>query len=410
MKFYFKIFNLYFLLFFVANIQSQFLYVPENIKSVRVQCNGTNTKFINLGETIEFSFDDLDADEKYYYYQITHYDYEWNPSNAKKSDYLEGFDDNRIKVVKNSFNTLVPYTNYKLRIPNNDLKIKASGNYSISIHLSNGEKIFEKYFSVIDQQYQIQMSISRSNLIDNIDSVQKLKIILNCNDCSEIYNNSSELKIIVIKNQNLNDSKILNKPKFIMSNNLIYDDIIFSGGNEFLNFDNSKIKQTNYRILRSSLEKIYNTYLVTDIDRTNDVYKYGPDINGNFKINFSANRDEIENDYAKVHFKFKPDKIVDKRDIYVIGSFNNFQINSYNKLNFNSKKMIYEGSFLFKQGFYDYIYGYIDTKNQNKLETYGGNFWQTENEYQVLLFHKKINDKFFKIIGQNSLSSTQINN
>ena len=410
MKFYFKIFKLYFLLFFVANIQSQFLYVPENIKSVRVQCNGTNTKFINLGETIEFSFDDLDADEKYYYYQITHYDYEWNPSNAKKSDYLEGFDDNRIKVVKNSFNTLVPYTNYKLRIPNNDLKIKASGNYSISIHLSNGEKIFEKYFSVIDQQYQIQMSISRSNLIDNIDSVQKLKIILNCNDCSEIYNNSSELKIIVIKNQNLNDSKILNKPKFIMSNNLIYDDIIFSGGNEFLNFDNSKIKQTNYRILRSSLEKIYNTYLVTDIDRTNDVYKYGPDINGNFKINFSANRDEIENDYAKVHFKFKPDKIVDKRDIYVIGSFNNFQINSYNKLNFNSKKMIYEGSFLFKQGFYDYIYGYIDTKNQNKLETYGGNFWQTENEYQVLLFHKKINDKFFKIIGQNSLSSTQINN
>jgi len=410
MKFYFKIFKLYFLLFFVANIQSQFLYVPENIKSVRVQCNGTNTKFINLGETIEFSFDDLDADEKYYYYQITHYDYEWNPSNAKKSDYLEGFDDNRIKVVKNSFNTLVPYTNYKLRIPNNDLKIKASGNYSISIHLSNGEKIFEKYFSVIDQQYQIQMSISRSNLIDNIDSVQKLKIILNCNDCSEIYNNSSELKIIVIKNQNLNDSKILNKPKFIMSNSLIYDDIIFSGGNEFLNFDNSKIKQTNYRILRSSLEKIYNTYLVTDIDRTNDVYKYGPDINGNFKINFSTNRDEIENDYAKVHFKFKPDKIVDKRDIYVIGNFNNFQINSYNKLNFNSKKMIYEGSFLFKQGFYDYIYGYIDTKNQNKLETYGGNFWQTENEYQVLLFHKKINDKFFKIIGQNTLSSTQINN
>lgn len=410
MKFYFKIFKLYFLLFFVANIQSQFLYVPENIKSVRVQCNGTNTKFINLGETIEFSFDDLDADEKYYYYQITHHDYDWNPSNAKKSDYLEGYDDNRIKVVKNSFNTLVPYTNYKLRIPNNDLKIKASGNYSISIHLSNGEKIFEKYFSVIDQQYQIQMSISRSNLIDNIDSVQKLKIILNCNDCSEIYNNSSELKIIVIKNQNLNDSKILNKPKFIMSNRLIYDDIIFSGGNEFLNFDNSKIKQTNYRILRSSLEKIYNTYLVTDIDRTNDVYKYGPDINGNFKINFSANRDEIENDYAKVHFKFKPDKIVDKRDIYVIGSFNNFQINSYNKLNFNSKKMMYEGSFLFKQGFYDYIYGYIDTKNQNKLETYGGNFWQTENEYQVLLFHKKINDKFFKIIGQNSLSSTKINN
>ena len=410
MKFYFKIFNLYFLLFFVANIQSQFLRVPQNIKSVRVQYNGTNTKFINLGDTIEFSFDDLEADEKYYYYQITHHDYDWNPSTAKKSDYLEGFDDNRIKVVKNSFNTLVPYTNYKLRIPNNDLKIKASGNYSISIHLSNGEKIFEKYFSVIDQQYQIQMSISRSNLIDNIDSVQKLKIILNCNDCSEIYNNSSELKIIVIKNQNLNDSKILNKPKFIMSNSLIYDDIIFSGGNEFLNFDNSKIKQTNYRILRSSLEKIYNTYLVTDMDRTNDVYKYGPDVNGNFKLNFSANRDEIENDYAKVHFKFKPDKIVDKRDIYVIGNFNNFQINSYNKLNFNSKKMIYEGSFLFKQGFYDYIYGYIDTKNQNKLETYGGNFWQTENEYQVLLFHKKINDKFFKIIGQNSLSSTQINN
>lgn len=410
MKLYFNLFFLYFFILFGTNTQSQNFYVPENIKSVLLLKNGSNVQNINLGESFELSFDDLNANEEYYYYQINHYDYNWEPTKMRKSDYLDGFDDNRIRNVKNSFNTLKAYTHYSIKIPNNDVKIKVSGNYSISIHYSNGGKIFEKYFSVIENLFKIQITINRSNSIENIDSVHKLKLKINCNDCSEIFNNSSELKIIILKNKNWNSKQTLGKPKFTFSNSLIYDDIIFDAGNEFLNFDNSKIKSTNYRISKLLLKEIYNTFLVTDFERTNQIYEYSPDINGEFNINSSNYDHNIENDYSKVHFKFKPNLADEKIDVFLIGKFNDFSKNPDYKLVFDTNKEVYEGSFLFKQGFYDYKYGYINSQDNSELEFYGGNFWQTENIYQVTIFHKKVSDKFFKIIGQNSLSSLKINN
>ena len=162
-------------------LNSQSLEIPKNIKTIIFKTSKSKGPFIHFGDLIELSFDDIDGDEKNYYYQITHFDYLWNPSKLYKSEYLEGFDDIRIKKIRNSFNTLQPYTNYILSIPNDDVKLKVSGNYSISIHLSNGKKVFEKRFSFIDNQIPIQISISKSNTINNLKTHQKIKIKLNQN-------------------------------------------------------------------------------------------------------------------------------------------------------------------------------------------------------------------------------------
>ena len=200
-------------------LNSQSLEIPKNIKTIILKSSQSTGPFIYFGDLIELSFDDIDGDEKNYYYQINHFDYMWNPSSLYKSEYLEGFDDIRIKKIRNSFNTLQPYTNYILSIPNDDVKLKVSGNYSISIHLSNGKKVFEKRFSFIDNQIPIQISISKSNTINNLKTHQKIKIKLNCGDCTKIYNSSSKLKIIVIKNYNWSNSLIIEKPKFIFYSN-----------------------------------------------------------------------------------------------------------------------------------------------------------------------------------------------
>jgi hypothetical protein len=57
------------------------------------------------------------------------------------------------------------------------------------------------------------------------------------------------------------------------------------------------------------------------------------------------------------------------------------------------------GSFLFKQGFYNYKYAFTHKSNLNQIKYFYGNYWQTENSYRVLLYQKKINDKYYKIIG-----------
>jgi len=407
----YKIVYTFFFILIGNYLNSQSLEIPKNIKTIVLKSSKSSSPFIYFGDLIELSFDDLEADEKNYYYQIKHFDYMWNQSNLYKSEYLEGFDDIRIKKIRNSFNTLQPYTNYTLSIPNDDVKLKLSGNYSISIHLSNGKKVFEKRFSYIKNQIPIQLTISKSNIINNLKTDQKIKININCGDCSKIYNSSSKLKVIVIKNYNWSNSIIIEKPKFIFSNNLIYDDIYFLGGNEFLNFDNSKINSTNYRIYKSTLTDIYNNFLVDDRERINDIYEFNPDINGEFLINSNNNYDfDIENDYARVHFNLKINIFDKNNNVYLLGRFNNFIANENYKLKYDEKKESYQGSFLFKQGFYNYKYGYTNLLIPNTINYFEGNFWQTENLYTILIFHKKNNEKYFKLIGERSIKSLNIKN
>ena len=399
-------------IFFLNKQFSQVEDLPNNIKTVILKNSNSTLPFIKFDDLIYLSFDDLESNEKKnYYYQINHFDYKWASSKLPKSEFLNGFDDLRVKEYKNSFNTLMSYTHYRLTIPNDDVSLKISGNYSISIHLSSGEKIFEKKFSIIKNNVPIQISISKSNFIKDIEKDQKVKIIVNCTKCNKLYNNSSKLKIIVIKNNNWFNSQIIEKPKYILSNKLIYDNIIFKGGNEFFNFDNSNINSTNIKIFKTKLTDLYNNYLTNDRERTNLLYKYNPDINGEYVINSNKNFDlEIENDYARVYFDFKTDTYDLNKQIYLLGKFNDFNMSENYRLEYDEQTKSYKGSFLFKQGFYNYKYGYTNSTNKNKLKYFEGDFWKTENTYTVLLFQKKINEKYYKIIGSNNLNSINIKN
>ena len=406
-----QILELLVFVFFSVSMYSQFSDVPENIKTIIFKSSNTNNSFLNYGEQFELSFDDLDSDEKNYYYQINHFDYKWSDSNLLKSEFLNGFDDLRITEYQNSFNTLQSFTHYKIKIPNEDVSIKISGNYSISIHLSNGEEVFEKKFSIIANTVPIKISISKSNIVKDIDTNQKIKTTILCENCTKLFNSASSLKMIIIKNNNWLNSQIIEKPKYILSDKLIYDDIEFNGGNEFLNFDNSNINSSNLRIYKTTLTDLYNNFLTKDKERTNSFYEYNPDINGEYVINSNTNFDiDLENDYARIFFNFKTDNYDLNKNIYLIGKFNDFIINENYKLLYDQKTKSYKGSFLFKQGFYNYKYAFNNKLNKKEVQYFEGNFWETENTYRVLLFHKKINDKYYKIIGTNVVSSINIKN
>ena len=50
------------------------------------------------------------------------------------------------------------------------------------------------------------------------------------------------------------------------------------------------------------------------------------------------------------------------------------------------------------------------SSDKNKIKYFEGDFWQTENYYKALLYHKKIHDKYFKIIGAIDLNTYNIKN
>ena len=401
----FSIIILLFLLTFSKTF-SQFYEFPENIFSAKITGSNLNYPVFNLKDKIFFSFDDLNIKKSSYYYKINHFDFEWKHSKALKSEYIDGYDDNLIETFDNSYNTLIDYTNYQISIPNENLKLKISGNYSISIHNENGDFLFEKKFSVLNKMISTNIKIKRSTDLKKIDSHQNIDISVTCDNCNKFIGNSSDLKLVILKNNNWNDYKVIERPDYFLNNTLIFKDISFEGGNEFLNFDNSKINSTNIKVYKTELNDFYETYLRTDIDRTNSIYQYNPDINGSFVINNNFNIPEIENDYTLVKFSLKPERIDEKNRVFIIGEFNDYKITDKYELKLNDD--IYNGEFKFKQGFYNYKY--LSVLPGNKVKKYAGNFWETQNIYNALLYQKKLTEKYYKLISISEISSVNIKN
>jgi len=80
--------------YFLLLIFVPFLSFTQNIKTVQLKPLNNNTAMapiVRLGNVLELSFDDLDADNKEYQYKIEHMSYDWKPSNLISSQYINGF-------------------------------------------------------------------------------------------------------------------------------------------------------------------------------------------------------------------------------------------------------------------------------------------------------------------------------
>ena len=143
----FILFSISFLLYNICNSQvTKEVSPPENIKTIILQeiASERQMPIIELGKTLQFTFDDINGDEADYYYKIKRYNFDWTLSQLLKSEYLRGMDDQHLQDYKNSYNTLQIYSHYTLNIPNEDVRIIKTGNYILEIYNDDDELFFSK--------------------------------------------------------------------------------------------------------------------------------------------------------------------------------------------------------------------------------------------------------------------------
>ena len=70
----------------------------------------------------------------------------------------------------------------------------------------------------------------------------------------------------------------------------------------------------------------------------------------------------------------------------------------------------YKNTRLFKQGFYNYKYVLVNRDGSIENGAIDGDFWQTENEYTVLVYYRDLGARYDRIIGMGNANSTIINN
>ncbi|HEA29203.1 MAG TPA: DUF5103 domain-containing protein [Leeuwenhoekiella sp.] len=387
---------------------------PPYIKTVQFRGDTplSQLPLLRLGEKLRISFDDVIGDEADYYYSIEHYNVDWTPSVLAKTEYMDGFDDIRIFEYTNSLATLQIYTHYELNIPNKNTRaLTKSGNYMLKIRNSDDEIVFSRKFMIYDPQVRVGVEILRTRDLKHIEEKQVVNFKVDAGE-EPLINPEKNVYPLLIQNNNLQNTIGGLPPQYYIGNVLQYrydEEASFFAGNEFFAFENKDVRAATNRVQYIELLELYHNYLYVDPTRADQVYTYNPDINGNFVIRtLQGNNADTEAEYAWIHFAVKHEKLPEGQDVYIHGNFNNYVIEDAVKMEYNPEAGIYELPLLLKQGYYNY--NYIVAANGVALpeNPISGDFWQTENEYDVLIYYRKPGGRYDELIGAGNALSTSI--
>lgn len=416
LRYLFQTLLLFVFTFATAQVEKE-IVPPYNIKTISfVQNNQNVVPIFQLGDAFQLQFDDLFGNDASYFYEIIHCDYNWNPSDLQKRDYLQGFDNQRIQESSSSFNCLQIYTHYLLNFPNSNTQLKISGNYILKILNEDKEVVFSRKFVVYEDLVTVPIQVKRARNVTNLDSKHNLEFTIKSNVIN-FQNPLKNIKTVLLQNGKFQTAISNISPQYTMGNDLVYKydtPTQFWAGNEFLYFDNKEIRVASNNISRIDSQKdIYSTYLFTNEARANLNYYNWPDVNGNFVVRrLFAENSEIEADYSWIYFSLSAPLFRSSDGaIYVTGMFNNYALTPENKMEYNTEKGIYEKAILIKQGFTNFEYSAVKPNGTIDLENaIDGNFYQTENEYTVLVYYRENTDRYDHVIGKGTATSLNIIN
>jgi hypothetical protein len=409
------------LLFVFMPVRAQVLQEivpPYNIKTVSFIQNAENMfPYFRLGESFTLQFDDLFGNEANYYYTLQHCNYDWTPSSQlSQNDYLEGFDNQRIQTYNNSFNTLQIFSHYMLTFPNRFTSIRLSGNYMLNILNEDREIVFSRRFIIYEERVSVPVQVKRSRDMETIQQKHNLDFAVK-SEAVLFQSPLTNVKVALFQNGRFDNAIYNVKPQYTIANDLIYKynkETQFWAGNEYLYYENKIIRNAVANVLKVTSGEIYNTILYTNEARGSKPYTNWPDVNGNFVIKNASPAVEntaLESDYSWVFFKLSAPAFFDKKPVYVGGMFNNYAKTDEYKLDYNEKENTYEKAIMIKQGFTNYMFvvtnkdGSVDGENAPD-----GNYYQTENQYDVLVYYRMNNERYDRVIGRGTASSLNIIN
>lgn len=377
----------------------------DNIASLQI--SGVNELlpiyYMDSSTPLTIAFDELSHDYHHYAYKIEHCEYDWAVSkDLFENDFIDGFaEDNIIYDAQQSINTNILYTHYSFELPNKDCRFKIGGNYKITVYdLNNKEQPeFTVYILVSEQTMGVNLNVITNTDIDINHSHQQVEMKVNYGSIS-VINPSQQIKATILQNGRWDNICANPAPTYTTSSGLQWShnkDLIFSGGNEYRKFE---ILDDNHPTLRVESIKwdgnLFNAYITTDEPRTS--YVYDESANGAFFIRNSDNIDnDTQSDYLKVHFRLKSPRL--SHPIYINGIWTNGLFNQKTMLSYNEDEQMYETTILLKQGYYSYQYLQYHPNNGAIFVPSEGNFFQTRNKYQALIYYRGYGERTDRLVG-----------
>ena len=388
----------------------------NNIRTVQMHPRGQEQSYpvIEFGTNDElmFSFDDLDGNVKNFQYRIIHCNADWTESGLFTADYLEGFDENRLDNYRFSFNTAVTYTHYSLALPNFDVNFKLPGNYIIKVYEDYDETniVITRRFMISESRVNIRGRVHRPQMPMYYRTGQQVTFSILHPDL-QVRDPHSEIYVTVMQNGRTDNSIKGLAPVYIRDREIVYEDeekLVFPAGNEFRSFDIRSLRyQTEYIRSIEYANGINHVELQPSESRQYSGYFSHFDINGGFLIRNEEGRNpSYDADYVMVYFTLPWDAPVDNGNVFVLGALWDWNFYDLNKMEYNFERKAYELDILVKQGYYNYQFVILQEKASEANATFfEGNFFETENDYFIMVYHRPPGSRFDRLVGTQLINS-----
>jgi hypothetical protein len=415
-KVYFLI-SLFLLVVLNSHAQLPDKIYKDNVKCVRFHLYGDQESMpiynLNSAEQLELNFDDLDANVKNYYYTYQLCDYSWKPVDISPFMYIKGFTQQRITTNRYSSIALTKYIHYQAMLPDRNTTITMSGNYLLKIFLDGdtSKLVFTRRLLVLDQQATIAARVVQPLTPQWFKTHQKLQFNANINGINA-FSAAQQIKVVILQNNRWDNAIKDIPPTFVRGKSLEYNtenNCIFPGGKEWRWLDLRSLRLQSDRVERAEYKTAStNIFLKTDGERSSDRYVRFQDLNGLFRVmTYESINPNWQGDFATVKFNLAGlnGQPYANKDVYMVGQLTDYAYNEKTKMTFNATTGVYECSLFLKQGYYNYTYVLVDQKNPTVITTIEGDYWETENNYTILMYYKAFNDRADKLISVAQVNS-----
>ena len=392
----------------------------ESIKSLTLSrpANPMSMPVITLGsrDQLLLRFDDLADNYRNFRFTFIHCDAVWNPTEGLSlHEYLDGFFEDQIFDYTFSVNTIQRYLNYTKLFPTERMRLKLSGNYLLVVYEDGfaDDPFFSLRFMVLESKVAItDAKATRDQRPSTHLEMQRVVFGINIDGYSIPFP-ERDLKVLIRQNERWDNAKYV-KPLNIRGNILGYthynDENVFDGINEYRYLDMKTLQANTLNIgkIDRGYEGAYYVSVLTDIPRRRN-YMASYDINGKFFIKTDDYPDSnIESEYAWVSLFFKTDIPVQNGSVHVIGNFTQNRLDASSEMTYNYNRKGYEASFYLKQGYYNYLYAYVeDGSFVANIPFFEGNHWETDNDYYIYVYHRETGDKHDRLIAFEKVSTNR---
>lgn len=347
-------------------------------------------------------FDDIAYDPEQYSVKLIHCDANWQKSALRDNDFSVSFNEYNVQEYSYSVNTRIPYIHYSFTVP----RVTKSGNYLLKVYRNRNENdvVLTRRFMVYEELFVVGASIVPPTQSEDRRALQQINVAVNYSKV-DMTDPTTQVKVIIRQNHRWDNAKLLGKPTFLNQNSksIRFEPFdgssTFKAGNEFRFVDLRFIRATGVNVAEVKVEEtVIFANALADKPRPGGVYSQYLDLNGQYVV-FTNDRPggdpEVESEYMYTTFYLEAEP---GKDIKMLGALTGWGNSPEAKMTYDQKTGHYSTSLLLKQGWYDYQYGFVTPEGYD-TSSIESSFFETENEYEVLVYYRALGSRYDQLAG-----------